>query len=36
MRNLLNAAERSHPEGAQWNLRTHLAVTIALPSGAGR
>jgi hypothetical protein len=36
MRNLLNAAERSHPDGAQWNLRTHLAVTIALPSGAGR
>ena len=35
MRNLLNAAERTHPDGAQWNLRTHLAVTIALPSGAG-
>ena len=35
MRNLLNAAERTHPEGAQWNLRTHLAVTVALPSGAG-
>lgn len=36
MRNLLNAEERTHPEGAQWNLRTHLAITIALPSGAGR
>jgi hypothetical protein len=36
MRNLLNAAERSHPEGAQWNMRTHLAVTVALPSGASR
>jgi hypothetical protein len=36
MRNLLNAAERTHPEGAQWNLRTQLAVTVALPSGAGR
>jgi hypothetical protein len=33
-RNLLNAAERTHPEGAQWNLRTHLAVTVALPTGA--
>jgi hypothetical protein len=33
-RNLLDAAERTHPEGAQWNLRTHLAVTIALPTGA--
>lgn len=31
MRNMLNAAERTHPFGAQWNLRTHLAVTIALP-----
>jgi hypothetical protein len=37
MRNLLNAAERTHPLGAQWNLRTHLAVTVALPSaGAAR
>ena len=36
MRNLLNADERAHPDGAQWNLRSHLAVTIALPSGAGR
>jgi hypothetical protein len=36
MRNLLNAAERSHPEGAQWNFRTHLAITVALPSGASR
>jgi hypothetical protein len=35
MRNLLNASERTRPEGAQWYLRTHLAVTIALPSGAG-
>ncbi len=34
MRNLLNADERTHPLGAQWNLRTHLAVTVALPSGA--
>jgi hypothetical protein len=34
IRNLLNAAERSHPLGAQWNFRSHLAVTIALPSGA--
>jgi hypothetical protein len=36
MRNLLNAPDRTHPSGAQWNLRTHLAVTVALPSGAGR
>lgn len=39
MRNLLNQPERSHPFGAQWNLRTHLAVTIALPpspAGASR
>ena len=37
MRNLLNTAERTHPLGAQWNLRTHLAVTVALPSaGATR
>ena len=36
MRNLLNADERTHPDGAQWNLRSHLAVTVALPSGAGR
>ena len=35
-RNLLNANERTHPDGAQWNLRSHLAVTIVLPSGAGR
>jgi hypothetical protein len=35
VRNLLDAPERMHPEGAQWSLRTHLAVTIALPSGAG-
>ena len=34
MRNLLNTAERTHPLGAQWNLRTHLAVTVALPSAA--
>ena len=31
MRNVLNAADRSHPLGAQWNLRTHLAVTVVLP-----
>ncbi|MEO5567062.1 MAG: hypothetical protein ABIR92_01130 [Gemmatimonadaceae bacterium] len=39
IRNLLNQPERSHPLGAQWNLRTHLAVTIALPpspAGASR
>jgi hypothetical protein len=35
-RNLLNADDRTHPGGAQWNLRTHLAVTIALPSGTAR
>jgi hypothetical protein len=34
MRNLLDADDRTHPSGAQWNLRTHLAVTVALPSGA--
>ena len=31
LRNALNAADRSHPLGAQWNLRTHLAATIELP-----
>ncbi|HET9424118.1 MAG TPA: hypothetical protein VFO55_02005 [Gemmatimonadaceae bacterium] len=35
IRNLLNAAEVTHPLGAQWNLRTHLAVTIALPPVPG-
>lgn len=35
MRNALNQPEITHPLGAQWNLRTHLAVTVALPSGAG-
>ena len=34
MRNLFDVADRTHPSGAQWNLRTHLAVTIALPSGS--
>jgi hypothetical protein len=36
MRNLLNVEERTHPDGAQWNLRTHLAVTVVLPAGADR
>ena len=36
MRNLLDAEERTHPDGAQWNLRTHLAVTVALPTGASQ
>jgi hypothetical protein len=37
MRNLFDVADRTHPSGAQWNLRTHLAVTMALPGGtAGR
>ena len=31
VRNLLQSAEAYHPLGAQWNLRTHLALTIALP-----
>jgi hypothetical protein len=31
LRNLFNTAERYHPRGAQWNLRTHLALTIDLP-----
>jgi hypothetical protein len=31
IRNLFNTAERYHPLGAQWNLRTHLALTIDLP-----
>ncbi len=31
LRNLFNTAERYHPLGAQWNLRTHLALTIDLP-----
>jgi hypothetical protein len=31
IRNLLNAAEMTHPLGAQWNFRTHLAVTVVLP-----
>jgi hypothetical protein len=31
LRNLLNAPERAHPFGAQWNLRTHVAVTVDLP-----
>jgi hypothetical protein len=29
-------AEATHPLGANWNLRAHLAVTIALPGVAGR
>lgn len=35
VRNALNQPEITHPLGAQWNLRTHLAVTVALPSIAG-
>ena len=35
VRNALNQPEITHPLGAQWNLRTHLAVTVVLPSGAG-
>jgi hypothetical protein len=30
-RNLLDLDERYHPYGAQWNLRTHLSVTLAIP-----
>ena len=35
VRNAFNQPEITHPLGAQWNLRTHLAVTIALPSAGG-
>lgn len=31
IRNVPNVEERTHPLGAQWDLRTHLALTIALP-----
>lgn len=34
MRNLLLTPEWNHPRAAHWNLRTHLGVTVALPSGA--
>jgi hypothetical protein len=33
LRNLLDADERYHPLGAQWNFRSHLAVTVDLPAG---
>jgi hypothetical protein len=39
IRNALNQPEITHPLGAQWNLRTHLAVTVWLPgvsTGDGR
>jgi hypothetical protein len=36
MRNLLLDPEWNHPQAAHWNLRTHLGVTVALPSGAGK
>lgn len=31
LRNLLDARESTHPFGAQWNLRTHVAATVELP-----
>jgi hypothetical protein len=36
VRNALNAAEWTHPAGAQWNLRSHVAITIVLPSVMAR
>jgi hypothetical protein len=31
LRNVLNEDERYHPDGAQWNLRSHLTVSMVLP-----
>jgi hypothetical protein len=31
IRNLLDTEETYHPLGAEWGLRTHLALTVALP-----
>lgn len=36
VRNALDADEWTHPAGAQWNLRSHVSVTIALPSVKAR
>jgi hypothetical protein len=33
LRNLLDSDERYHPLGAQWNFRSHLAITVDLPAG---
>lgn len=30
-RNLLNAREQYHPQGAQWNFRTLLSLTVGVP-----
>jgi hypothetical protein len=30
-RNLLNRPERYHPQGAQWNLRSHISASLQLP-----
>ena len=31
VRNLLNRPERYHPQGAQWNLRSHISLSLQLP-----